>query len=467
MVYMPPDALGWLPLARSWVQALPLDASPRDNTMDAGSLLDSVSSNNCSCQVDDGAPYVETSKPLQPVQAFLLSLFEAFAPPLLAWVRANGREAVPGVDAARVAAVTTLLGRLLQTDGWVSGGTCVASGRLWFAWWPGRLRFMVAACSLTASTTQPSRPIQNLPLPAACSRWCLAPGPLPDAARVALQYMFAFSLVWGGGGGLDAARWDGFDKAARALLDGTANYPAGAGTVFDYRLDAEWWVAAGLLRGMRQGRGRGGFWGVKQLGAAVALPMFPAPRNSAMTQSCDQTHNYAQLRVREMGGLAAALLVRSCRRLFVPVGANGGYRPLRVARLSLPVSRRARAACGRRGRRQDRACCGAAGGTGDSGRGRRRRGRGPQAARFGAADVLFRDRRRDGAGATQPKADQALGAVSRLSGQSRTVQETVREASMAAAGVNRLLPCLLAAVLQTCPLKPLPAGWSPWNPAAA
>jgi hypothetical protein len=81
--------------------------------------------------------------------------------------------------------------------------------------------------------------------------------------------------------------------------------------------------------------------------------------------------------------------------------------------------------------------------------------------------VLFRDRRRDGAGATQPKADQALGAVSRLSGQSRTVQETVREASMAAAGVNRLLPCLLAAVLQTCPLKPLPAGWSPWNPAAA
>lgn len=68
---------------------------------------------------------------------------------------------------------------------------------------------------------------------------CLTSGPLSSNQKVTVQYMFAYSLVWGIGGNLDASCWDTFDQAARKLLDGTANYPVGAGTVFDYRLDVE------------------------------------------------------------------------------------------------------------------------------------------------------------------------------------------------------------------------------------
>lgn len=62
---------------------------------------------------------------------------------------------------------------------------------------------------------------------------------MPDAAKVSLQYMAAHSLVWGLGGSLDAAARDGFDAVVRKLLEGSANYPVGAGTVFDFRLDVE------------------------------------------------------------------------------------------------------------------------------------------------------------------------------------------------------------------------------------
>lgn len=51
--------------------------------------------------------------------------------------------------------------------------------------------------------------------------------------------MAAHSLVWGLGGSLDAAARDGFDAVVRKLLEGSANYPVGAGTVFDFRLDVE------------------------------------------------------------------------------------------------------------------------------------------------------------------------------------------------------------------------------------
>ena len=52
-----------------------------------------------------------------------------------------------------------------------------------------------------------------------------------------LQYLFAFSTVWGLGGALDSVCWDAWDQAVRALFEGTANFPAGAGTVFDYYVD--------------------------------------------------------------------------------------------------------------------------------------------------------------------------------------------------------------------------------------
>ena len=64
-------------------------------------------------------------------------------------------------------------------------------------------------------------------------------GPLSDAQRVSVQYMVAYCLVWGLGGNLEASCHDKFDQAVRKLLDGTANYPAAAGTVLDYRLDVE------------------------------------------------------------------------------------------------------------------------------------------------------------------------------------------------------------------------------------
>jgi hypothetical protein len=57
--------------------------------------------------------------------------------------------------------------------------------------------------------------------------------------------MTAYAVVWGLGGNLDAASRDSFDQAARKLLNGSANYPAGAGTVFDYRLDVKRLVPAG------------------------------------------------------------------------------------------------------------------------------------------------------------------------------------------------------------------------------
>jgi hypothetical protein len=66
--------------------------------------------------------------------------------------------------------------------------------------------------------------------------------------------MTAHALVWGIGGGLDAACWDAFDQAARRLLEGTANYPAAAGTVFDYDLDTERWGLPGFERRLESAR---------------------------------------------------------------------------------------------------------------------------------------------------------------------------------------------------------------------
>lgn len=72
-------------------------------------------------------------------------------------------------------------------------------------------------------------------------------GLMSDTQRVSVQYMVAYSLVWGLGGNLDATCHDKFDQAVRKLLDGTANYPVGAGTVFDYRLDVERCAPWGVL----------------------------------------------------------------------------------------------------------------------------------------------------------------------------------------------------------------------------
>ena len=52
--------------------------------------------------------------------------------------------------------------------------------------------------------------------------------------KVAVSCIFAFSFTWGLGGALDDAGRDGWDKLVRSLFDGVANFPAGAGSVYDY-----------------------------------------------------------------------------------------------------------------------------------------------------------------------------------------------------------------------------------------
>ena len=58
-------------------------------------------------------------------------------------------------------------------------------------------------------------------------------------ARVATEYMFAFAFVWGLGGALDGGARSGWDKVARELFNGVANFPASAGTVFDFCCNPE------------------------------------------------------------------------------------------------------------------------------------------------------------------------------------------------------------------------------------
>lgn len=60
---------------------------------------------------------------------------------------------------------------------------------------------------------------------------------MSEAQAVLLQYVFAYATVWGIGGSLSSSCWDAWDKVARGVFQGSANHPAGAGTVFDYYVD--------------------------------------------------------------------------------------------------------------------------------------------------------------------------------------------------------------------------------------
>jgi hypothetical protein len=108
MVYAPPDALGWRPFARSWLQALPL-ASGSVDAADG----DIASQLNAAAAAGEGGAAV----PLQPVQELIWGLLEAFVDPLLRWVRAHGRLVVATADVALVQAAATLLGQLLAGRG--------------------------------------------------------------------------------------------------------------------------------------------------------------------------------------------------------------------------------------------------------------------------------------------------------------------------------------------------------------
>ena len=69
------------------------------------------------------------------------------------------------------------------------------------------------------------------------SKGLVLSGNVDDTTRNSLQYVFAFSAVWGIGGNMSSACWDKWDPFVRELFEGTANFPGGSGTVFDYFLD--------------------------------------------------------------------------------------------------------------------------------------------------------------------------------------------------------------------------------------
>lgn len=70
----------------------------------------------------------------------------------------------------------------------------------------------------------------------------LDPG-LSEPQQVLLQYLFSYAAVWGIGGCLSSNCWDGWDKFVRGLFEGHANFPSGAGSVFDFFVDTSRWVA--------------------------------------------------------------------------------------------------------------------------------------------------------------------------------------------------------------------------------
>jgi len=69
------------------------------------------------------------------------------------------------------------------------------------------------------------------------SKGMVLTGEVDDSTKYAIQYAFAFAAVWGIGGNMNSGSWDKWDPFVRDLFEGTANYPGGSGTVFDYYQD--------------------------------------------------------------------------------------------------------------------------------------------------------------------------------------------------------------------------------------
>ncbi|KAF8058456.1 DNAH6 [Scenedesmus sp. PABB004] len=196
MVYVPAHTVGWRPFVRSWLDRLLARA--------AGAAADGDGSAAAAAPGPSLAPEVavglepasvggstqqqlpvQCPEALAHVRDFFWGLFEAHVPPLLEWVAERGTTLLPAVPVAQLAAVTTLFES--QADALRGAG--------------------------------------------------LFDPALDERQRVLLQYVFAHAAVWGVGGGLAAGCWDGWDGAVRAAFDGIANFPAGAGSVFDYCLD--------------------------------------------------------------------------------------------------------------------------------------------------------------------------------------------------------------------------------------
>jgi dynein heavy chain, axonemal len=68
--------------------------------------------------------------------------------------------------------------------------------------------------------------------------WSMSDG-YGSAERTALVRIVAFAFVWGLGGALAVECWPSWDRYVRRCFDGSANFPTGAGTVFDYCCNTE------------------------------------------------------------------------------------------------------------------------------------------------------------------------------------------------------------------------------------
>ena len=120
--------------------------------------------------------------PAQMLLEDLRAFFCKYVPPAEAWLRSNATECIPTAQAQRIASLTAWLQALLLS-------------------------------------AKPTYDLGNA---------------YPPAARVAVEYMFAFAFVWGLGGALDASCHEAWDKHVRQLFNGAANFPGGAGSVFDF-----------------------------------------------------------------------------------------------------------------------------------------------------------------------------------------------------------------------------------------
>ena len=66
---------------------------------------------------------------------------------------------------------------------------------------------------------------------------------LSESAKLGVQNLFAFCYVWSIGGALNSQSREAFDAFVRTTFQGVANFPAGAGLVYDYYCDASRYAA--------------------------------------------------------------------------------------------------------------------------------------------------------------------------------------------------------------------------------
>ena len=62
---------------------------------------------------------------------------------------------------------------------------------------------------------------------------------LSESAKLGVQNIFAFCYVWSLGGALSSQSREAFDAFVRTTFQGVANFPAGAGLVYDYYCDPQ------------------------------------------------------------------------------------------------------------------------------------------------------------------------------------------------------------------------------------